>query len=120
MELIIIIFIFVLTNLKKYIMKESIKTELTEHLNETIEYLGTDEEIHFKAFNEDYYIIGYYQAEQWLKKHDLDTFEAVGICQEFEKEHFGELQTTYDNAETLVNHLVYWYGLEICNELELN
>ena len=101
-------------------MKNSIREELTEHLNETIENIGSNEEIHFHAFNEDYYIIGYYQAEQWLKKHGLEVFEAIGICQEFEKEHFGELQTTYDNAETLVNHLVYWYGLELCNELELS
>ena len=101
-------------------MKDSIREELTKHLNETIEYLGSNDEIHFHAFNEDYYIIAYYQAEQWLKKHELEVFEAIGICQEFEKEHFGELQTTYDNAETLVNHLVYWYGLELCNELELS
>jgi|TARA_R110002153_G_scaffold4195_2_gene20133 hypothetical protein len=111
---------------KNTIMKESIKTELTEHLNEFIKdnnlvkWARPDSELHFHAFNEDYYIIGYYQAAQWLKKHDLDTFKAIGICQEFELEHFGELQTTYDNAEILVNHLVYWYGLEICNELELN
>jgi hypothetical protein len=101
-------------------MKNSIREELTEHLNETIENIDSNDEIHFHAFNEDYYIIGYYQAEQWLKKHGLEVFEAIGICQEFEKEHFGELQTTYDNAETLVNHLVYWYGLELCNELELS
>mgnify|MGYP003649447601 FL=1 len=107
-------------------MKQSIKTELTEHLNEFIKdnnfvkWAKPDSELHYHAFNEDYYIIGYYQAEQWIKKHDLNTFEAIGICQEFEKEHFGELQTTYDNAETLVNHLVYWYGLEICNELKSN
>tara|TARA_R100000654_G_scaffold3173_2_gene10986 strand:- start:1211 stop:1516 length:306 start_codon:yes stop_codon:yes gene_type:complete len=101
-------------------MLQTIKEELIEHLNETIEYLDSKDEIHFHAFNEDYYIIGYYQAEQWLKKHGLEVFEAIGICQEFEKEHFGELQTTYDNAETLVNHLVYWYGLELCNELELS
>ena len=25
-----------------------------------------DEDLHHKVFNEDYYIIGYYQAEQWL------------------------------------------------------
>ena len=101
-------------------MKESIKTELTEHLNETIEHLGSSEEIHFHAFNEGYYIIGYYQAEQWLKKHDLDTFEAIKICNDAELQNFGEIQTTFDNAEKLVNHLVYWLGLEICNELELN
>jgi len=109
-------------------MKESIKTELREHLNDTIEYLDSktlvesyfNDEIHHKAFNEDYYIIGYYQAEQWLKKHDLNTFEAIEICNDAELENFGEIQTTFDNAEKLVNHLVYWLGLEICNELELN
>ena len=110
-------------------MLQTIKDELTEHINEVIRenieinndgsvtyYRG---DMHYKAFNQDYYIIGYYQSEQWLKKHGLNVFEAIGICQEFEKEQFGELQTTYDNAETLVNDLVYWYGLEICNELEL-
>lgn len=101
-------------------MLQTIKDELTEHLNETIEYLGFSDEIHFHAFNEDYYIIGYYQAEQWLKKHDLDIFKAIGICNDFEMEHFGEIQTSFDNPEKLVNHLVYWYGLEICNELELS
>lgn len=101
-------------------MLQTIKDELTEHLNETIEYLGSSNEIHFHAFNEDYYIIGYYQAEQWLKKHDLNVFEAIAICNDFEMEHFGEIQTSFDNAEKLVNNLVYWYGLEICNELELS
>jgi hypothetical protein len=110
-------------------MKESIKTELREHLNDTIQDNITIHEnsivydrrdLHHKAFNEDYYIIGYYQAEQWLKKHDLNTFEAIEICNDSELENFGEIQTTFDNAEKLVNHLVYWYGLELCNELELN
>ena len=101
-------------------MLQTIKQELTQHLNETIKYLDSNDEIHFHAFNEDYYIIGYYQAEQWLKKHGLSTFEAIRICNDFEMEHFGEIQTSFDNAEKLVNHLVYWYGLELCNELELN
>lgn len=101
-------------------MKQSIRTELTEHLNDTLKYLDSSEEIHYHAFNEDYYIIGYYQAEQWLKKHDINTFEAIEICNDFELDYFGEIQTTFNNAEKLVNHLVYWYGLEICNELELS
>lgn len=99
-------------------MKNSIRLELTEHLNDTIEYLDCKDEIHFHAFNEDYYIIGYYQAKQWLKEHDLDVFEAIGICNDFEMENFGEIQTSFDNAEKLVNHLVYWYGLELCNGLK--
>ena len=50
-------------------MKQTIKTELTEHIND----YNKEDRNHFTMFNEDYYIIGYYNAEQWLKKHDLNT-----------------------------------------------
>ena len=101
-------------------MKESIKQELTEHLNDTIENLDSTDEIHFHAFNEDHYIIGYYNAEQWLEKHNIKTFEGIEICNQYEEDNFGEIQTTFTDAEQLVNHLVYWYGLELCNELNYN
>lgn len=96
-------------------MKNSIREELSEHIND----FNQEEQNHFTMFNEDYYIIGYYNAEQWLKKHNLSTFEAIGICNDYEQEHFGEIQTTFDNAEKLVNHLVYWIGQDLCNELDL-
>jgi len=96
-------------------MITTIKNELLSH----IEDYNNEDKNHFTMFNEDYHIIGYYQAEDWLKKHDLGTFEAIRICNEYEEENFGEIQTTFDNAETLVNHLVYWYGQDICNELEI-
>ncbi len=105
-------------------MKNSIRLELTEYLNDFIsdnndvKWANPDNDLHFHAFNEDYYIIGYYQAEEWLKKHDLEIFEAMVICNDFERENYGEIQTSFDNAEKLVNHLVYWYGLELCSELE--
>lgn len=54
-----------------------------------------------------------------VKEHGLGELEAVNICNDFEREQFGEIQTTFDNTETLVNHLVYWYGIELCNELEV-
>lgn len=85
-------------------MITTIKNELLSH----IEDYNNEDKNHFTMFNEDYYIIGYFQAEDWLKKHDLGTFEAIRICNEYEEENFGEIQTTFDNAETLVNHLVYW------------
>ena len=96
-------------------MKQSIKSELTQHINQ----YNKHDQNHFTMFNEDYYIIGYYNAEQWLKKHNLDVFEAISICNQYEEENFGEIQTQFDNAETLVNNLVYWFGHDICIELEL-
>ena len=96
-------------------MKNSIREELTEYIND----FNKDEQNHFTMFNEDYYIIGYWNAEQWLKKHDLDTFEAIGICNDYERDQFGEINTQFDNAEKLVNHLVYWMGWDLCSELDL-
>ena len=98
-------------------MKDSIKTELLEHINESQnDGLTTHDEM----FNEDYYIIGYYQSSQWLKEHGLGALEAVNICKDFEREHFGEGHTDFDNTEQLVNLLVYWYGLELCMELNID
>ena len=98
-------------------MKTSIKTELTAHLLDLInDGVLTDdnrEDWHFHAFNEDYYIIGYYQAYEWLKKHSIDSFEAVGICQQYEIDNFGEASSVYDNSEKVVNMLADIYGEEL-------
>ena len=92
-------------------MKDSIRKELTEYIKEQLEH---DKNLDgWDIFNDDYYLIGYYKCEEWLKKHDLSVFEAIRLCNEKELEEFGEVQTTFDNAETLVNHLVLWYGLEV-------
>ena len=79
-------------------------------------------DIHHEMFNEDYYIIGYHQAEEWLKKHDLSTFEAIRICNYHEEMECGTIYTefennNYNNAEKLVNVLVYWLGEEVLQEI---
>ena len=106
------------------IMKTTIKEELTSYVLDLInDKVLTDDnrdDWHFHAFNEDYYIIGYYQASEWLKKHSIDSFEAVGICQQYELDNFGEASSVYDNSEKVVNMLAYIYGEEIINELELD
>jgi len=100
-------------------MNYSVKEELIDYIKDLInDQVLTEEnrdEWHFHAFNEDYYIIGYYQCSQWLKKHGIGEFEAAGICQEYEIDNFGESKV-YDNSEITVNMLVYIYGEEIlCN-----
>ena len=89
--------------------------DLKNHIIDNINnYEGTElDDLHHHLFNEDYYIIGYYNAEQWIKKNDLNTFEIINYCQEQEKENFGEIQNTFDNAEKLVNHYAYWRGQEL-------
>ena len=74
-------------------------------------------DLHYQVFNTDYFIIGYYQAEQWLVDeggHNR-TFEVLGYVMEREKAEYG-LETVFDNAETLVNNYAYWLGQEIVYE----
>ena len=100
-------------------MKTSIKTELEEHildcLNEGI--LCNSEDWHYHCFNEDYYIIGYYEANKWLEKHNMSAFEAIDIVREYEVDNFEEF-TTETNSESIVNMLVYIYGEEIIYSLK--
>jgi len=103
-------------------MRTTIKNELTDYINDLINDGVLNEENkddwHFHAFNEDYYIIGYYNASEWLKRHNIDSFEAIQICNQYEIDNFGETSNKYDNSESVVNMLAYIYGEELINELE--
>lgn len=104
-------------------MNTELKNELIHHVINTINDndLDTFEDLHFHAFNEDYYIIGYYQAEQWLKQHDISPFEAIVDVIEWEDQVFGEshLKPEDINAEKIVNLYVYIKGEELLSEFDL-
>ena len=98
-------------------MKQTIKTELKAHILDLIKdgVLTNDNKDlwHFHAFNEDYYLIGYYQTGEWLREHGIGELEGANICIEYERENFGESIKTYDNTEAVVNMLAYIYGGEL-------
>lgn len=102
-------------------MKNSIKTELEAHVTALIndEVLTEDnkDDWHFHAFNEDYYIIGYYNAEEWLKGHNISPFEAIETIRDYEMENFGEVSTKFDNPESVVNMYIYILGEQIIQEM---
>jgi hypothetical protein len=96
-------------------MNISVRNELKEYIldcidNETLTNYNKDD-WHFRAFNEDYYIVYHSRAIEWLKSHNIDTFEAIDVVREYEVNHFGEF-TTDINPERIVNMLVYIYGEE--------
>lgn len=107
-------------------MKESIRKELVEFIEtsmednkQTLEEFERDPtELHHQLFNLDYYIIGYYNAEQWLNNHNLSPFRAIEICVDYELEHFGETTADrYNNAESCVNMLAYIFGEELIHNM---
>ena len=97
-----------------------IENDIINHLlNQLDDLVDTyKDDLHHNTFNTDYFIIGYHQAEKWLEHLNISTFEAIQFCNNMEKDYFGEIQTTFDNAETLVNNYAYWKGEELINSLE--
>jgi DNA replication protein DnaC len=103
--------------------REEIKSHVIDWLNETIaqtegengyDYDFRDtHEVHNDIFNIDYYIIGTYQAKQWLG--DM-AFDVINIIKEYEQDNFGEVNTDFSQPEHVVNMYAYIVGEEIISE----
>ena len=74
-------------------------------------------EIHNEVFNTNYFIIGRYEAEQWLINNG-GIFNAIETIKEYEQDNFGLVSTDFSEAERVCNMYVYILGEEIINELE--
>lgn len=72
----------------------------------------TGADLHNDLFNADYYIIGYYQAEQWLI-NNTGVFNGISIVKEYEESNFGEVNADLSSSEKVVNMLVYIAGEEV-------
>lgn len=72
-------------------------------------------DLHNRLYNEDYYIIGTYQAKQELEAYDGGTFAAIERVKDYEQSNFGDMTTEID-PEKIVNMLAYIIGEEALNE----
>lgn len=69
-------------------------------------------EIHQEVFNTDYFIIGRYDAEQWLINNG-GIFSAIETIKNYEQNNFGEVTTDLSEAERVCNMYVYILGEQI-------
>jgi hypothetical protein len=74
-------------------------------------------EIHNEVFNTDYFIIGRYEAEQWLINNG-GIFNAIEIIKDYENNNFGEVNTDFSEPERVCNMYVYILGEELINGLK--
>jgi hypothetical protein len=72
-------------------------------------------DLHNELFNTDYFIIGYYDAEQWLIKN-VGIFAAIEEIKEYEQNNFGQVTTDLSSSEKVVNMYAYIKGEEILND----
>ena len=71
-------------------------------------------DLHHEIFNTDYYIVGRYQAKEWLGS---DAFDCIYDIQEYENFHFGQVTTDLSCPEKVVNMYVYVVGEEILEDV---
>jgi hypothetical protein len=110
-----------------------IKKELACEMIEYIENYGIQDmylcDIANYLYNNDYYIIGIYQAKEWLKKYFDDMLETIGYWEDETGEPYGQMITDVEKLATLVaytviNNILYdevydyldLYSDEICDK----
>ena len=92
--------------------------EITDHFNDFIDDQDTSwveenkDDLHHHAFNTDYYIIGRYQATQWLGDQ---VFNVIDHIKEYEQDIFGEVSTDFSEPERVVNMYTYIIGEQIAS-----
>ena len=96
-----------------------VKEELEHNYlpTETIKDRSELTDLHHKLFNEDYFIIGYYEAEKFLEENG-GVFNAIGVIKEYEKDNFGEVTTDFSSSEKVVNMFAYIIGEELIYSLD--
>jgi hypothetical protein len=92
--------------------KEEIKEYFDDFINDQdAEWIEDNKnDLHHYAFNEDYYIIGTYQAKEWLGNK---VFEVIDYIKEYEEDNFGKVHTDLSDPEKIVNMYAYIIGEEI-------
>ena len=91
---------------------DEIESHFKDYILENGEYLKENDtyfldDLHHHAFNEDYYIIGNYQAKKWLEDSVFDVFEVI---RQYESDNFGEVNTNLSSPESVVNMYAYIIG----------
>jgi len=94
-------------------IKQAIIAHAVDQLNDGV---GEGEyacDLHNSLYNMDYFIIGTYQAKEFLGS---EVFEAMDIIKNYELSMFGEVTTDLGSPEHVVNMLAYIIGEEALQE----
>ncbi len=97
--------------------KQELKSFIIDAINDNRLNDKPVSEIHNEVFNTDYFIIGRYDAEQWLINNG-GIFNAIETIKQYENDNFGEVNTDFSEAERVCNMYVYILGEEIINSLD--
>ena len=92
-------------------LKQDVRNYIIQQLNDDVGLDQNINDLRHYLLNENYFIIGYYKAEQWLKKDSI--FNAIETIKEYEQSNFDEVSTDLTSSESVANMLAYILGEEI-------
>ena len=92
-------------------LKQDVRNYIIQQLNDDVGLNHHISDLHHYLLNQDYFIIGYYKAEQWLNKDSI--FNAIEIIRNYENDNFGKVSTDLSSSENVANMLAYILGEEI-------
>ena len=98
-------------------LKKDVASYMISQLEDQVGLDNYVSDLHHYLLNEDYFIIGYYKAEQWLKKDSI--FNAIETIKEYEQSNFGQVSTDFSSSEKVANMLAYILGEEILSESDI-
>jgi len=94
-------------------LKKDVASYMISQLEDQVGLDNDVSDLHHYLLNENYFIIGYYNAEQWLIKDNGSIFEAIEKIREYEQSNFGQVSTDLSNSENVANMVAYILGEEI-------
>ena len=94
---------------------ETVKDYILDRLGDGIGETQDAGDLHHHLLNEDYFIIGTYEAKQFLGS---ETFNAIEKVKTYEQDNFGEVNTDFSDPEKVANMFAYVTGEEILRESE--
>ena len=104
-----------------------IKKEIANEMINYIENYGIQDiylcDMANELYNTDYYIIGIYQAKEWLKKYFDDMLETIEYWEDETGEPYGNMITEVEKLATLVAYTVadiVLYEIYDCADLDNN
>ena len=75
-------------------------------------------DLHNELFNMDYFLIGYYNCEQWLI-NNVGIFNAIEAIKQYEQDNFGEVNTDFSSSEKVCNMYAYILGEKLLNSINI-
>ncbi len=97
-------------------LKQDVASYMISQLESEVGLDNDVSDLHHYLLNEDYFIIGTYEAKQWLGSEVFDVIETI---REYEQSNFGQVSTDFSDPEKVANMIAYILGEEILSESDI-